>query len=686
MEWGGDVKVGDYRLEVRATAEGLLGTLQFSALVRANCVPGASGHPNADLADFGQAIESDDDVAVCGHSIADETVVNGVIPNDEDGESPLHVAAANNASMVTRLLLALGAEVEAQDFGGWTPLHWAADGDGNVVEVARALLDAGADPNVQGADGQAPLHWAVDNADEKEDVVELLLQRGALVNLRDTGGDSALDFATAGRKRALAEKLRESGGVCFSSYSSRRRGLCGLYLWPQSAEVSVTFGETKAIYTLTLTVRSSAEVDFAPIRGNAFSLSASGDSGASRVRAVVYATAPGLRNAGGLLVSMSSGAQVLTMSLNVTVGLGTQPVYPPLFLALTAAAGHSGVAGILPPPVEGVGMSYRSGSGEGVTLIALPTGTALSLVSSLPAGGTTTTVTTTLIRHGYFPAAFTVIATIAAVGPFPAATKEVTAYHAGAIHQFNVPGFRHVRYSLTAGGNKFAVSSGGAVSPGGVLSEKGEYEVAVQAVSGEFWGRVFLTLSLSVLPCSRDSSESEEGADSYLDRKLFQAATNGDVECVGAFILQGANSSGVTMSHNEYWPHRTHQGVALHWAAYGGHLEVVKYMVSVGVDAETVSNHGWTPLHWAARTGKLDVVQYLVSDAGVDADATDNDGRSPLSFAARYGNLSVVQYLAPRADVDENAVDSTVFGMTPGNWAGFYHHYDVLEYLNSLNS
>jgi ankyrin repeat protein len=58
-----------------------------------------------------------------------------------------------------RVLLAAGADVDATQHGGYTPLHEAA-GNGDV-ELAELLLSAGADPTVQLPDG----HIAADTAE-----------------------------------------------------------------------------------------------------------------------------------------------------------------------------------------------------------------------------------------------------------------------------------------------------------------------------------------------------------------------------------------------------------------------------------------------------------------------------------------------------------------------------------------
>ena len=65
---------------------------------------------------------------------------------DDSGDTPLHWAAFTGARKITRMLIAAGADVNAKDSEGWTPLHMAAlHGQGRIV---RMLLAAGADPNI----------------------------------------------------------------------------------------------------------------------------------------------------------------------------------------------------------------------------------------------------------------------------------------------------------------------------------------------------------------------------------------------------------------------------------------------------------------------------------------------------------------------------------------------------------
>jgi len=73
---------------------------------------------------------------------------------------------------VAALLLADGADVNARDKTGCTPLHWAAEWDHE--EVAGVLLDDGADVDAQDGDGRTPLPRAA-----SEQMRKLLRRHGA---------------------------------------------------------------------------------------------------------------------------------------------------------------------------------------------------------------------------------------------------------------------------------------------------------------------------------------------------------------------------------------------------------------------------------------------------------------------------------------------------------------------------
>ncbi len=73
----------------------------------------------------------------------------------------LFTAIQRNNFNVVKRLLASGADVNAPDEYGETPLHWATRyGHTALVEV---LVANGADVNASDDNGDSPLHWAADN-------------------------------------------------------------------------------------------------------------------------------------------------------------------------------------------------------------------------------------------------------------------------------------------------------------------------------------------------------------------------------------------------------------------------------------------------------------------------------------------------------------------------------------------
>jgi hypothetical protein len=91
-----------------------------------------------------------------------------------DGVTALHTACEDpEAGAIVGLLIDKGADVNAKDKGGDTPLHYAVAGE-NVVAVKR-LLAAGAKPSVQNKRGRSVVDAA--RVEGQTDILELLRSR-----------------------------------------------------------------------------------------------------------------------------------------------------------------------------------------------------------------------------------------------------------------------------------------------------------------------------------------------------------------------------------------------------------------------------------------------------------------------------------------------------------------------------
>jgi ankyrin repeat protein len=115
----------------------------------------------------------------------------------------------------TTLANALRADAhvaEWRDSLGYTLLHWAAavDDDGAV----RMLLDAGADPNARDIRGQTPLHVAAMSQIRSGDVlIKTLLARGAHADSSDARGVTPLQLARSVERADLAQALLAAGAT-----------------------------------------------------------------------------------------------------------------------------------------------------------------------------------------------------------------------------------------------------------------------------------------------------------------------------------------------------------------------------------------------------------------------------------------------------------------------------------------
>ena len=94
---------------------------------------------------------------------------------------------------IVKLLIQYGADVNARDNRGFTPLILSARFSHDKTDIAKILLSAGADVNAQNNYGNTALMEAADH--RGGNLVTLLLQAGADVNAQNNEGLTALSIA-----------------------------------------------------------------------------------------------------------------------------------------------------------------------------------------------------------------------------------------------------------------------------------------------------------------------------------------------------------------------------------------------------------------------------------------------------------------------------------------------------------
>lgn len=126
---------------------------------------------------------------------------------DRSGESPLHLAAVRGYPEITLLLIAEGANVNARDERELTPLHAAAWG--GHKETVALLIDKGSHINAIGQNGLTPLH--VSALTGSNETIALLIDNGAEINARNKDGMTPLHVAAFAGQREAVELLIDKG-------------------------------------------------------------------------------------------------------------------------------------------------------------------------------------------------------------------------------------------------------------------------------------------------------------------------------------------------------------------------------------------------------------------------------------------------------------------------------------------
>ncbi|GHS94676.1 hypothetical protein FACS1894139_08850 [Planctomycetales bacterium] len=478
---------------------------------------------------------------------------------DKNGMTPLHYAAENNKNAeVVVLLVKAGADINSKENTGETPLHRAVKSNGNP-EVVVALIKAGATVDSKEVHGWTPLHIAAKDNNYPEVIVSLA-KAGANVNARDNEGRTPLKIALDAGKHPAAEALRSAGG--FQNYTGNFISLVERTQSPDEVADAIKRG---------------ADVSVKGYNGNTPLHYAAGDS----------------QNADVVAVLIKSGANV-----NAKNNDGMTPLH----YVVSNDVKNTGVIAVL----------IKAGADVNAKDKKLSTPLHYAAYR-----GQNPEIVAALINAG---------AEINAKDK-----NDNTPLHYAAQRSAKITAV------LIRAGADINVKNADSKTPLSLATENYQRDTAELLRTATSTG--LFTVPTQKIKVTESRLNGNANAEKY-NGNFFELARTGSVVEVADAINAGAALN--AKNDSDLTP--------LHYAAYGNpHAEVIAAMIQAGADVNAKAKGDWTPLHYAAQNNKNPEIFTALINAGAEVNAIAGNGITPLKIALAKENTVAAQALRDAA-------------------------------------